>query len=97
LPIGLKKTKKNLKIFGVSAEILTTRLLYARYECYPLSQLKRLVAGFPPRRPKLASGQHVRFVVDKEALGQVFSEYFGFPCQKFHQILHHHNHLGLAQ
>jgi hypothetical protein len=21
------------------------------------------------------------FVVDKEALGQVFSEYFGFPCQ----------------
>jgi hypothetical protein len=29
------------------------------------------------------------FVVDKVALGQIFSEYFGFPC---HQILHHHNH-----
>jgi hypothetical protein len=44
------------------------------------------VAGFPPRRPglDLRSG-HVGFVVDKVALGQVFSEYFGFPCQSsFH-------------
>jgi hypothetical protein len=31
------------------------------------------------------------------ALGRVFSEYFGFPRQSsFHQILHHHNHLGQA-
>jgi hypothetical protein len=38
------------------------------------------------------------FVVDKAALGQVFSEYFGFPRQSlFHQFLHHHNHPGLAQ
>jgi hypothetical protein len=42
--------------------------------------------------------QHVGFVVDKEALGQVFSEYFGFLCQSsFNQFLHHHNHPGLAQ
>jgi hypothetical protein len=28
---------------------------------------------------------HVGFVVDKVGLGQVFSEYFGFPCQSsFH-------------
>jgi hypothetical protein len=28
------------------------------------------------------------FVVDEVALGQVFSEYFGFPCQSsFHQLL----------
>jgi hypothetical protein len=28
------------------------------------------------------------FVVDKVALGQVFFEYFGFPCQSsFHQLL----------
>jgi hypothetical protein len=41
--------------------------------------LKRLVAGFPPRWPG--------FVVDKVALRQVFSEYFGFPCQSsFHQF-----------
>jgi hypothetical protein len=35
------------------------------------------------------------FVVDKLASGQVFSKYFGFPCQNrsFHK-LHHHNHLG---
>jgi hypothetical protein len=39
----------------------------------------------------------VGFVVDKAALGQVFSEYFGFPCQSFHQILHHHIQPGLAQ
>jgi hypothetical protein len=37
----------------------------------------------------------VKFVVDKVALGQVFSEYFGFPYQSsFYQILHHHNHPG---
>jgi hypothetical protein len=35
----------------------------------------------------------VGFVVDKVALGHVFSEYFGFPCQpSFNQILHHHHH-----
>jgi hypothetical protein len=44
-----------------------------------------------------ARAEHVGFVVDKVALGQVFSKYFGFPCQSsFHQILHH-NRLGLAQ
>jgi hypothetical protein len=37
---------------------------------------------------------HVGFVVDKMALGQVFSEYFGFPCQSsFHQFLHNHHRL----
>jgi hypothetical protein len=36
---------------------------------------------------------HVGFVVDKVALGQVFSEYFGFPCQSsFHQLLNNHHH-----
>jgi hypothetical protein len=40
----------------------------------------------------------VGFAVDKVALGQVFSKYFGFPCQSsFHQILHHHNHPGQVQ
>jgi hypothetical protein len=60
---------------------------------------ERLVAGFPPRRPGFEPGSgQVWFVVDKVALGQVFSEYFGFPCQtSFHQILHHHNHPGQVQ
>jgi hypothetical protein len=59
-------------------------------------QLRRLVAGFPPRRPEFQprSG-HVGFVVDKVALGQGFSEYFGFPCQfSFHRLLHTHHHLS---
>jgi hypothetical protein len=59
--------------------------------------IKQLIAGFTPQRPGFTSGQHVGFVVDKAALGQVFSEYFGFPCQSFHQFLHHHNHPGMGQ
>jgi hypothetical protein len=40
----------------------------------------------------------VGFVVDKLALGQVSSEYFGFSCQSsFHQILQHHNYPGQVQ
>jgi hypothetical protein len=40
-----------------------------------VAELKWLVAGFPSRRPGFEprSG-HVGFVVDKVALGQVFSE-----------------------
>jgi hypothetical protein len=35
----------------------------------------------------------VRFVVDEVALWQVFSEYFGFPCQiSFQRLLHIHHH-----
>jgi hypothetical protein len=55
--------------------------------------LRRLVAGFPPWRPGFdpRSGP-VRFVVNKVALGQVFSEYFDFPCQfSFHRLLHAHH------
>jgi hypothetical protein len=33
---------------------------------------QRLEAGFPPRRPGFSYGQHVGFLVDKAALGQVF-------------------------
>jgi hypothetical protein len=37
----------------------------------------------------------VGFVVDKVALGQIFSEYFGFPCQfLFHRLLYTHHHLS---
>jgi hypothetical protein len=38
----------------------------------------------------------VGFVVEKVEVGQVFSEYFGFPCQSsFHRMLHvHHHHLS---
>jgi hypothetical protein len=33
------------------------------------------------------------FMVDKVALGQVFSEYFGFLC---HRLLHNNHHLSSA-
>jgi hypothetical protein len=36
------------------------------------------------------------FAVEKTALEQVLSEYFGFACQAFHRFLHIH-HLGLVQ
>jgi hypothetical protein len=43
-----------------------------------------LVAGFLPRQAEFDPGSnHMASVVDKAALGQVFSEYFGFPCQSF--------------
>jgi hypothetical protein len=59
-------------------------------------QLKRLVAGFPSRRPGFDPGSgQVGSVVDKVVLGQVFSEYFSFPRQSsFHQLLHIHPHLS---
>jgi hypothetical protein len=48
--------------------------------------VKRLVAGFQTRRPGFEPGSsYVGFVVDKVALGQAFSDYFGSPCQSsFH-------------
>jgi hypothetical protein len=49
--------------------------------------VSRWLLRFDPR-----SG-HVGFVVDKVAVGQVFSEYFGFSCQSsFHRLLHNHHH-----
>jgi hypothetical protein len=55
-------------------------------------QLRRLVAGFLPRRPEFDpwSGD-MGLMVDKVALKQVFSEYFGVSCQfSFHQLIHIH-------
>jgi hypothetical protein len=43
---------------------------------------------FPPQRPGFKPGSsQVGFVVDKVVLVQVFSDYFGFPCQS---SFHHH-------
>jgi hypothetical protein len=37
----------------------------------------------------------VGFMVDKVAMGQVFSQYFGFPCQfSFHRLIHIQHHLS---
>jgi hypothetical protein len=56
-------------------------------------KVHRPCRSFPQRRPGFEprSG-HVGFV-DKVALGQNFSEYFGSPCQfSFHRLLHSHHH-----
>jgi hypothetical protein len=58
----------------------------------PCHKVRRLVSGFPPRRPGFEPGSgHVGFAVNKMALGQVFSEYFGFTCQSIHQLIHTHH------
>jgi hypothetical protein len=52
---------------------------------YTISYMIQLTSFAPnilSRRPGFeARSGDVGFVVDKVAMGQVFSEYFGFPCQ----------------
>jgi hypothetical protein len=51
-----------------------------------------IVKALSKRRPGFVLGtDHMEFMVDKVALGQVFSGYFGFPCQAFHRLLHTHH------
>jgi hypothetical protein len=72
---------------------LTDNLTLYLLDVYAVPQLRRLVSGFPAGfEPR--SG-HVGLLVDKVALGQVFSDYFGFPCQfSFHRLFHIHRHLS---
>jgi hypothetical protein len=52
--------------------------------------LRRLVAGLSPRRQGFAPRSiHVEFVVDKAALRQVLSKFFGFPCQYHSTVVLH--------
>jgi hypothetical protein len=48
------------------------------------------------KNPVTLSGiEHIELF--KTYMGQVFSEYFGFPCQSsFHQFLHNHPHLSFG-
>jgi hypothetical protein len=51
-------------------------------------QLRRLVSVFPPKRPEFEPGaRHLRSVADRAALGQVSTEYFGFPCHSIIPII----------
>jgi hypothetical protein len=59
------------------------------------NSLKQAVSGWYPKAvARVLVRAHVKFVVDKAALRQVFSEYFGFPCQSFYQFLHLYKHPG---
>jgi hypothetical protein len=55
--------------------------------------MERLLHNFPPRQPGFEpKSGHVGFVVDKVAVGQIFSEYFGYPYHfSFHRLLHTHH------
>jgi hypothetical protein len=56
--------------------------------------LRSLVAGLSSRRPGFAPWSiHVGFVVDKVALGQVFSEFFGFPLSIYNSIVALQTHI----
>jgi hypothetical protein len=72
LEVDTRKTRSNI----ISGErILETAALYGR----SVAQVVR--RRLPPRRPVLQpTSSHVGFVMDREALGQVFSQYFGFPA-----------------
>jgi hypothetical protein len=78
---------KTGKFIEVSGKLHTVAALHPKRA---VLYLRSLVAGFPTRRPGFEprSG-HVGFVVDKLTRGQVFSEYFGCPCQfSSHRLLH---------
>jgi hypothetical protein len=48
--------------------------------------LRQSVTSFSVCRPKFAHGSdHVGFVVDKVAMGQVFSQFFIFPSISVHR------------
>jgi hypothetical protein len=50
--------------------------------------------------PGLETGpRHVGFVVGQSGAGQVFSEFFGFPCnhRSLHQLLHNHPHVSSGE
>jgi hypothetical protein len=87
-----------VQTFKVALRLTTSTFSAARFKISDIQvQLAaQLIAGFPPRWPGFEPGSaYMRFVVDKVALGQVFSEYFGFPYRySFHQLLHNHHHLS---
>jgi hypothetical protein len=59
--------------------------------------LRRLFAGLSQQSPVFGPGiLLVGFVVDRMAVGQVFSEFFGLPCQYHSTVsLHSIHHLGM--
>jgi hypothetical protein len=75
---------------------ISTSTIFTKPKTNDSVSLRWLVAGFPPRLPRFDPRlSHVGFVVDKVALGQVFSENVGFPCQfSFHQMFHTHLSTG---
>jgi hypothetical protein len=79
--------------FKYAVEMGSVAMIYIPSSIKAVPKLRKLVAGFLPQRPEFELGSgHVEFVVDKESLGQVDSDYFGFPCQfSFNRLLPTHH------
>jgi hypothetical protein len=55
-----------------------------------VSWLRWLVTGLSQQSPGFVTGTIlVGFVVDSVALGKVFSEFFGLPCQYYSTVVFH--------
>jgi hypothetical protein len=55
--------------------------------------MTQVVPGLSSKRPEFAPRSvHVGFMVDKVALGQVFLQFFVFPCQ-YHSTMGLHTHI----
>jgi hypothetical protein len=83
-------------VFALFSVLLSTILLYLVLLGDHMGRaIAEAVSRWFPTAAALVRARvwQVGFVVDKVASRQVFSEYFGFPCQNrsFHQLLHHHH------
>jgi hypothetical protein len=93
---GEKTMKKKMQQENYSASSQCS-IFYVAFKGRAVAQVISRWLPTAAARGRARSG-HVKFVVDKVVPGQVFSEYFGFPCQSsFYQILHHYNHPGQVQ
>jgi hypothetical protein len=89
LPSIFISSGSNITAFRRSGELISYVLWWrSLYLCTAIAQAvsRRLPTAVDQFKPR--SGH----VVDKVALGQVFSKYFCFPCQfSFHRLLHTHH------
>jgi hypothetical protein len=60
----------------------------------PRVEFEPTITVFERAKTVLALDSAATVIGDRVALRQVFSEYFGFPCQfSLHPLLHTHHHL----
>jgi hypothetical protein len=63
--------------------------MFGRRRCMHMHKKRAVARAGIRRRGFEPESGHVRFMVDKVALGQVSSQYFRFPCQfSLHELFH---------
>jgi hypothetical protein len=88
---GLKATLVSWSqpLIGYTGILVLNIFLFSIFRPASLSASNQS-SGLSSRRPGFAPGSvHVVSVVDKVALGQVFSELFGFPCHCYSTVAVH--------